>query len=267
MGRVGMLRLERSSPFRQEIAVRFRSREPFVNRSLLIGLLIAFLLHLLFFLTVQFHSDRGGAIYLHSPVAVEIDFGPSELAAMSSSLVIDRHGLLPRHIAAPEASRPELLTLAPEPLVWHSPSHPSSVPLGEAFAKAERHSYELFSKKLILPTRYEPVHVTLSGPLADRQLVAQETTPLTKPRVRYGAADIYCCQFEVNLEEKSGEIFWLALTSSCGYEPLDLRAEQIVRRLRVQKERGKWTTPGGIEVLFEVEEGDPLGLLEEFAHE
>jgi hypothetical protein len=266
MGRVGMLRLERRFPLHEEIAVRFRSREPFITRSLLVGLGVAILLHLLFFLTVQFRGSPPVVLYLHPPVAVEIDLGLPTQGAISSSLLIDRHGLHPRHLSAPEPSHLEHLSLAPEPLTWHSVPETFHLPLGDSFAKAERHSYELFAKKLLLPTRYEPVRVTLSGPLADRTLTSNMIS-LTEPRVRYGAAEIYCCQFDVNLEEKSGEIFWLALTGSSGYEPLDLRAEQIVRKLHIQGERGGWTTPGGVEVLFEIEEGDPLGLLDEFTRD
>lgn len=262
-----MLRLERSSPFHQEVAVRFRSREPFLTRPLLIGLAVALLLHLAFFLTVQFHTYSAEKSWLHPPIAVEIDLGPSDSAALASSLQIDKHGLLPRYLIAPESSRPELPSLQSEPLSWHSTAEKAHFSLGDAFAQAEQLPYELYSKRLFLPTRYEPIRIALSGPLADRHLVETGLSDLAEPRVRYREAETYSCQFDVNLEERNGQVFWIALLSSCGYEPLDQRAEQIVRQLRIEGARGEWTTPGVIEVLFEVEAGDPLNLLEEVSGE
>lgn len=259
-----MLRLERSSPYRREIAIRFRSRDPFLSRPLLIGLAVALLLHLLFFLCVEINPYRTPCEQIAPPTPVAVDLGSLiEIGGLLATSEMESYGLLPRHIIEPEPPRPKFPTLPPQavertPFIAAAPLVHTDAPFRQM-----RPAITLRRTPLVaVHRRYHPARVELSGPLATLPLIDDGTGIWGEERKNRGRSELYTLLFEVQLEEKTGSLFWVRQVNSTDRAPLDEKGRQIVERLRFAPKPFGTVEGGMVEVCFEVESQDPHGLLE-----
>lgn len=249
-----MLRFERRCAYKREIAVRLRTRDPLLSRGLLTGLCAAGALHLAFFLLIKPLSYHTPHDRLLPPTQVVIDLGSSCAGEAAFAAVVEGGGALPHRPAA----RPALPELASGP-VRRGVHSRQELACGD-FSQVRRRCFLLNRQPVTLYKRYQPATVALSGPLAAYTVIDDGTGTLGQKRTNRCATKLFHLLFDVELDEREGELFWVQQTGSSGHAELDQKGEEIVRHMRFAPNSYGLTTKGCVEVCFEVEGGNPSSL-------
>ena len=157
--------------------------------------------------------------------------------------------------------QPQLEPIAVEqqkPLDVDKHIHPRS------FEQLERLPFELNdSTNLSYGTSYRPVKVELFGDLAKRsaQFIPYREDFAYYPKNTQTIPFLFT--FNVKVENKTGEIFWIAPSKEshelASVKKLELLAQKIAKDIRFKRAtKDSGITPGTIEILFEIEEGKSL---------
>lgn len=220
-----MLRLEKGS---KKLDITLRQRERIFTRPLLQALGIALGIHLAALVLFPIALTRfSGSQQIHLPVSVA-----AILPALSDvSIEIAEEEIPARYLSAPKSRLPPLP--APSSLQLAMPEfHPSQ----------EQHDF--LDDFLDHQTHFaEPLILRISGPLALRKRLL--TTPKTLPIPHSGRV-----VFHVQLENRSGKIFWLDRKEAHPDEKLNQIAERLIQELLFEPVREAFVTEGEVEIIF-----------------
>lgn len=217
-----MLKLEKGTKL-AGLTLRMRERERFFEPRLLKALTIAIVLHFgalsLFHVTPFYFSST----FIFPPIQVQ-----SEQPLVQGISVL----------ATPqweEEFLPPPLQLIP-PLDWISFSQESilapSLPLDlHALEPLEERVWPKWEEPLILKLEEPRVQLFISGDLAKLSLVSIDPLLQEKQPVSFQESPLYVT-YQVQLDEKTGEIFWYERTESSQNPSIDHLTEKILLNLQ-----------------------------------
>lgn len=215
-----MLKLEKSSDF-SSLAIRWREKDCFFEPRVLKALAIALLIHcgaLIFFQVTPltlFSTFTFSPIQVHSDDSIEIT---------SILLATDRE----------EDFLPPPVSLVPE-LDWISPfselNSISSLPDYQAFQWMEEQLWPKWDTSLSLPLEEPSIQLSISGHLADYSLLASHPLLSQMQPFSPSLSPTYV-SYQVQVDEKTGEIFWYEKKKSSENKQIDSLTEEILLQLR-----------------------------------
>lgn len=234
-----MLKLEKVSKT-LDIHITLRKREKLFNRSLLQALSIAIALHLagiLFFPIAV--AKMSGAFARLPPVSVAAELP----ITAENSVAVEVEEVSPRIIRTPPS-----LSLKAPPLPI--PELPSLEPLQKQISLPSFASIEEAQRDPLLPLldpvpHYtQPVTIATSGPISASQLTQEIILPAPIPKGRYRTV------FQVEMEERTGRIFWFERKEADPHEPANLYAEKILQNLKFQTLQNAFVSSGEVEIVI-----------------
>lgn len=239
-----MLKLEKGLRDRQ-ISIIVRDRERFFSRPIALAFVLALVYHLILALIFQVTpvKIRFNQTVL-PPVHVDAD-GTKAAAALvnlNSPSKIST-GLPERPITIPKIpEHPLFLVQRPIEYIKESSIHPNS------FQRIEKEIYQP-SYEPIQPHKLSPIHIVISGLLADKNLLSDglrgknlQDSCKSKTPIR----SIY----SVLIEERSGRIFWYEPIQQTNVTAIDRLAESILHDLQFSPDSKAFVTAGEIEFHF-----------------
>lgn len=221
-----MLRLEKGS---KKLDITLRQRERIFTRPLLQALGIALGLHLAALILFPIALTRfSGSQQVHPPVSVA-----AILPSFSGvSTEIAEEEIPSRYLSAPKSRMPPLPVASSLPLDMPELRASQDMPLDflNDFLDHQPH----FS---------EPLTVRISGPLALRQRVFTAPKPLNTTHMGRVV-------FQVQLENRSGKIFWLERKEAHANEKVNQLAEKLIQELLFEPNQEAFVTEGEVEIIF-----------------
>jgi hypothetical protein len=231
-----MLKLEKTSDL-PGLTIRMREREHFFEPRLLKALAIALILHsgaLLFFHVTPFHFS---STFTFPPIQVQSD---SPIQGVSTWVSQD--------IQDPLLLSPPLALLPP--LDW-IPFHQESILTPalsfdpDAFKSLEEHLWPKWQEPLSLPLNEPRIRLAISGDLAHVPLITLDPL-LTEKQSIYSSKDPVYVTYQVQVDEKTGEIFWYERTQSSAIATIDQLTEKILLNLRFASQEAKAFMTGAL---------------------
>ena len=237
-----MLKLEKISKTR-EISIRMRKRDRVCNPIFLRAFAIALTIHLIGLGVVNIESFKiKGSDRWRPPAIVN-----AEIEGSFNALTQLESGIRRRSFLEPKESIPALPVM-PEPIYLRnieSINKKGKTTTINPFRPLEKSLTESFDVKPL--TQAQPIIVRASGLLADKifnleQIDSSVSSNLLK--------DSKTARFKVQVEGKSGQIFWHEIMQSTELADLDHLAEQMLRQIRFKAEANSFVTSGEIEIQF-----------------
>ncbi len=228
-----------------DITITVRKREGFFSRNLLQALAIAIGLHAL--AVILFHVGplkiMGSQLSI-LPVVVDADIGlPMEGVEISQFDVADTYD---RFIREPRNSSPNLPNVAVSPSMLSSLSERAKIVLPPLPHFLESDIYSLdFLMFQARNQNQDPVQIKISGLLADR-LLADD--PLAGAQVK--DIEDYNAVYNVQVDDRSGTIFWYEAKHREKNDRLELYAEDLLKRIHFEKREDSFVTIGEVEIQF-----------------
>jgi hypothetical protein len=217
-----MLKLEKRSNF-AEVTIRMRECEGFFEPRLLKALAIALILHsgaLLIFHVAPFDFSS------------TFTFPPVQVGSVQPSLGVT--AFVSPYIEEEDVLSPPI-TLIP-PLDWISFSQEStlapSLPVDpHALQSLEERVWPKWQEPLSLELEVPRVQLFISGDLAE--ILLRESDPLLKEMMpSFPQSTPVYVTYQVQLDEKTGELFWYERTESSAVAAVDRLTEKILMNLR-----------------------------------
>ncbi|MCE5316327.1 MAG: hypothetical protein LLG04_03060 [Parachlamydia sp.] len=223
-----MLKLEKIS---KKLDITLRQRDRIFTRPLLQAFAIALALHLSALILFPIALTRfSGSHQVHPPVSVA-----ALLPTLSDvTTEIAEAEIPPRYLTAPKSRMPALPTPAPTSLQLAMPSlQPSKNELD-------------FLNDFLDPQPHfaQPLTIRISGPLA---LCNRVTPKAQKPSTIPKNGRVV---FLVQLENRSGKIFWIERKEAHADESINQLAEKLIQELLFEPVREAFVTEGEVEIIF-----------------
>lgn len=225
-----MLKLEKTSSS-SGITLRLRERERFFNSQLMKALAIALFLHVGAFTLFQVIPFKFSSTFLFSPVHVHSE---STLQGVTSAIVTASIQEEEDFLAPPLQLIPSIEWTLP---TIESPLTPLVALDLQAFQPLEEHLWPIWQQPLPLALDEPLIQLTISGDLAERTLVS--TDPLLSQRqpLALPPEEAVYVVYRVQMDERTGELFWYERTQASGRAEIDEMTESIVRNLRFEPNR------------------------------
>lgn len=243
-----MLKLEKASRDGQ-ISIIIRDKERFFSRPIAVAFALAILYHLLFLIIFQvapFKLRLNQTIF--PPVLVEAD----SIKETAIEVNVDRpktiySGLPPRPSSQP--SLPDYPYFTAERPVEYIKENSSQI---NSFLRIEKEVYEpLFFpiEKSPLP----PIHIVISGFLADKKLLSEGLKGKKLPAVKSTITQTELRNtYAVLVEGRTGRIFWYEPKQQTSITAIDSFAESILHDVQFTPSDEAFVTAGEIELHFNV---------------
>jgi len=256
-----MLKLEKVR-HNHTIAIRLHERERFFDKSFLRALSIATILHLSAFLSCKISSAQFNETYIVIPPAVvdiDIDPSPSDTRIPSMTQIEVEKGILPRYVLEPEPPLPKQLSSSTTSCVkdinWQE-KEPLSQNL---FSQLEIVPYQPESIALSINKQYVPITLSLSGSLAEYNIIDDGIGKLKTPRSSQKPLTKVFVTYQVQMDHQTGRIFWHDKAEKTTTQQSDQLAETVLKKLRFASYKNErnalpWLTRGIVEITFEIEE-------------
>lgn len=251
-----MLRLEKSGRNR-EIHVSLGHKESFVSRSFLYAFFIALSLHLIGGLVFKVQLFKLiQSEYLFPPYVVDTDI---TLESVQSHLVnadIQTQKYKAAYLQPPKTSSPVLPEMPLPKLISQLEYIKEEEAPEHAFISFETNPVDYFSSRghtIEIP----PVSLHLYGPIAGKEifensLADPELLPYFKSQ-KISPQDLEqkSLRYHVQIEEKTGRIFWFEPDFAIERKDRQLLAEKILKHLRFAPQKNSsFVSTGEIEILF-----------------
>jgi len=169
-----------------------------------------------------------------------------------SAAQIDAHGLLPRYILEPEAALPKLPKFPDIPVLIRLPHEKDLSSSSGMFQQVERVAYRYAPLSMPLKFNTESVGINVSGLLWDFELKPYELNKDSLDNLPENIKGNYRCTFRVQVQEKTGEIFWYSLNKGSSVDLLDHIAEEYIKELVFETPRTSSISEGEIEIVFSI---------------
>lgn len=241
-----MLKLEKIGK-KWEINIALRRRDTFFSAPLLKAFGIALVLHVLAGVLFQVSPFRiTGSQTLFPPVFVE-----AQLASDAENAVVallEAEEISPRYVKEPRLSTlampvlPMSTTLECRPVPL---SAPIVCPLDCVAKDRDLSPLDLLSmQRKKVPTK--PIEIIFSGDLADRKILA---SGLPSSQESIASAPIRLV-YSVQVDDRSGTVFWYDLHGINENSALVAAAEKILKEVRFQMLKDSFVTVGEVEIHF-----------------
>ena len=221
-----MLKLERTSN-PSGLILRLREKETFWEPRLVKALLFALVLHLGILLLFHVSPFKLASTFTFPPIQVQSEQSLQGISALVSSEPYDQEEELP----------PPPFYFRPPPLDWISfstkPSITSSALLNpDALRHIEERVWPILHEPLSLPLEEPLIRLAISGDLAERPLI--DTDPLlSEMKLISSLTSSYVhVAYEVQMDERTGRLFWYERTQSSGDSAIDRLTEKILLNIR-----------------------------------
>lgn len=236
-----MLKLQKNR--NREINVTLRNRERFWTRTFIYALSIALGLHLFAVLIFQIHSYFHTDENIFPPIVVQADmFSESDNGILANVEDLDTQY---NFLKAPIASSPQLPYLS----IFPSSSEVEYVKEfnlnDNPFANLEADWEHLFSKNSLTPKT--SIKVKVSGALAEFPVLDDGVSQVL-PKMKLGGS--HKISYAVQVEGKTGRIFWQMMTGQGEKHTVMVLAEQILANMRFDQNPFLFVQTGEIEINF-----------------
>lgn len=249
-----MLKLDLSSDAQNEASIKLSNQEPFLTKQLIRAFGLAVLFHLVCFVAFRVESAQAPIEAIHKPVVVGLVPGINPSSGTS-------HQLRPRLGIAPRRSDPDFPEFYSRSFeVASSVTRPQS-PLERTFASLEALPYYPGAAGFHFIQHHRPIRLHLSGPLADCRLVDDGLGDLNLAQERIEPIETYQALFDVQLDNRTGELFDVKLVRDTGDPELDRLALAIIHSIRFEALQVGLTTLGHVELRFELGAGLSIAAL------
>jgi hypothetical protein len=240
-----MLKLEKKL-YSRDCTVSVRGRPVLWNKDLLTALALTLLIHGVFFFLFDispFRIRQDGTNFAPAVVIAEGDMDKefSPVAALITKEGRKRDKLEPKG---------RLLQMPPLPDKLPS----RDLDLGISTSLFQGHSFQSLENSLLFPdfptvsatAIKPPISILIAGPLASNDLLSPTDSfdglalPLGEYMIRYA----------VQVEDRTGFIFWHSKIASSGNKEADMIAERLLERIRFRDNPSSFATSGEIEIVF-----------------
>lgn len=218
-----MLKLEKTSHHLSTLTIRMREKDRFFEPQLLKALAIAFFLHILSLILFHITPFYLSSTFTFPPIQVQSTLPTEGVSAIVSHYIEEEEPLPPPLIFAPE-------------LNWISFSHESilspaiSLDL-DTFQSLEEHRWPKWNEPAS-PLLEEPyIQLTISGDLALLPLIEKDPL-LDQTRPIEPSESITYVTYQVQLDDKTGELFWYERIESSSLMEMNQLTESILLHLR-----------------------------------
>lgn len=246
-----MLKLQQVS-IRRDIAMRFRSDEPFWCRRFFVALGLALLIHLAGFLLIDIGKLKIPPQQHRITISVDANMGAnsSTMKGTMLTLQIDEHGLLPRYVLEPEASIPVLPEM-PEGKIQRSLDHNRGLALvAEHFTQVERVPFRSRLPYLPYVQVISPINLQVTGRLAERKVDLSSVDKMMEMAKRFVNDGQKVVKLSIRIDDRTGKVFWSAIQQSSENKHLDEIASEMVSRLKFDEIRHGFVSEGDVEIHF-----------------
>lgn len=242
-----MLKLEKAK--HRDVCITMRNKERWFNSTLLYALGIACGIHFLGVIIVHIHPFISHGDKILPPTLVE--------AEMSNQLEDDDWNVLAyldtkhkasRYLFAPIASEPKLPSMSiDQPL---RPTEYIKEPslLDNPFMTIEEDWDYFYANELFAQASQPPVSVHVSGPLAESPLLDDGTTTISPTELTTILQQSQRCVYSVQVEGKTGRIFWFASKHTPDKQSICNMAESLLLRMRFQPNANTVVSAGEVEI-------------------
>lgn len=230
-----MLKLER---VRQDFIIRIRERDRLLTPLFWQALGMALAVHIGAFLIFHIQPFKADSSFIFPPVYLDTQGKqtPFNQEVSSQTQTVPLLADLPSIPPSLEVKLPQ-------------------IPLGTSlFLEDEpQATFNLLSNQTVLidpvafsfthpfwPTAYSPVHLHVSGELANRSILSAD--PLFSKRLVKEETDelsSYLVKYHVQVNEQTGTIFWYDKKQSSGIQKIDKRAESLLLSLQFSPHKGR----------------------------
>lgn len=225
-----MLKLEKSSLF-SPLRYRFREREGWFGSQFLKAFGMAALFHAGFFLLFRIHPFFHSSSFLFPPVQVELD-----LLSSFTNVGGAAEGVQEEDFLFPVFP---VLSFVPD-LPWEGVSLHSDRPLDlHAFQHVEERMWPIEYAPLSLPLEEHKIELSVSGDLAEEKLIQTDSRLLERQPLSFRSPLLV--SYQVERDERSGEIFWYERKESSGRKEIDDLTEEILLNLKFATEKKEMT--------------------------
>ena len=221
-----MLKLERTSN-PSGLILRLREKETFWEPRLVKALLFALVLHLVVLLLFHVSPFKLASTFTFPPIQVQSEQSLQGISALVSSGPFDQDEEIP----------PPPFYFRHPPLDWISFStNPSITPAAslnpDALLHIEERAWPIWHEPLTLLLEEPLVRLAIAGDLAERLLI--DTDPLLSKMQPISTlpASYARAAYEVQMDERTGKLFWYERTQSSGDSAIDRLTEKILLNIR-----------------------------------
>ena len=207
-----MLRLEKKDRD-NNIHISLRTKEPVINRPLLLAFFLAIGVHLLAILLFHIKPfGLGTSEFVHSPVSVTIDLNTGAIEDTAALAQIDQGQISSRYILEPPVSKPHLPEMEQAHLIRQMEYIKVNDPLINPFASTEKDMLQAPSFAIDPPFKeFIPLSIHISGTLAFKQTMdfTNSLPPSLLKPVPCIAKNLVQQRaiYAVQVEDKTGQIF------------------------------------------------------------
>lgn len=219
-----MLKLEKKSLF-SPLSYRLKEREKWIEPQLFKAFGIAFALHAGFFLLFQIHPFFPSSFFLFPPVEVQSDLSLQEVNAFDLIEVPEEE----------DALFPSL-SLVPS-LAWEPALQTDRAFNFDVFQNLEHRMWPTEFPPLSVPLEENTIELRVSEELAEYLLV--QADPRLEQRHPLSFLAPFFVSYQVEIDERSGEVFWYQRLLSSGQEKIDALTEDILLNLKFSTEINK----------------------------
>lgn len=237
-----MLKLEKQKS--RDISITMRDKNKRLNKTFLYAFSIAVGMHLLAVLIFHIHSILVSDVVL-PPTLVEIDANSLQEDTDPAILALtDPDGRLQRHVLAPTPSTPQLPSV-------EAPQIARELEYLQVLRNSEN-PFRVIEDDWQFPTEtphaktFEPISIHLTGELAKLKLLNANMVNAMLFPIPKSEMVIY----HVQIERKSGKIFWFLAEQLPTNKKLQEKAETILRSMEFEQDSLAFVTSGDIEILF-----------------
>jgi hypothetical protein len=227
-------------------------RSSFFSSEILIALVLSCSLHLSFFLFFSFNKIDTGPTTVHLPLLVSSNVEEESSAIGDTFLTADNHDLLPRFIDEPE-SHLSLSSNLPSTVIDKDFTQEKLQPIAlHTFSQIERRQMPKLSENLEFNflSKLPLLDISTSGEISSYEM---NTYNISEHLIRKNLPEAkgrFFISFEVQLESKTGEIFWYQISSPSKNSEIDEIAKQVIQSLRFSSQRDFSLPKGKIELIF-----------------
>lgn len=228
------------------ITLKFDTKKSFWTKEVVIALALSLALHALMYLAIQIKALDPKYEVIIPPSTVVTEIKPSRY--LMDKVQVDHNGFIQTSVFSPQNFIAQLssheirkpMTLK-EDKKWSSNLN--------CFDTLEWKSELIEKPDLIVYKVIDPIQVDISDSLAERFIPLR----VQPKRVLVGSTETLLCKFEIEVDNRSGAIFYGGLIQSCGYPKYDRYAENVLKNITFETSTEQFSSKGQVDIIIEAD--------------
>ncbi|MCH9631824.1 MAG: hypothetical protein S4CHLAM6_01420 [Chlamydiae bacterium] len=235
----------------KEITLKFDKRRLFWTKELLLALAISVCIHFLSLGVFHIKALKPRNEIVLKPSKVFTEINASSMHA--PQIQMDEYGFIQTMPTPPKSlfSVNKSNVSYDKPLIFLDEKN-NGISFNNNFDSFEANQYIAPLPVLEVYRTIFPIQVAASDSLENR-LAPMKTKA---KRVPISSTETLHCKFSVDVEDRTGKVFYAELIASSGYSKYDHYAEKIIKNLSFSKEKGSFSTKGELDLLIEADRRD-----------